>query len=101
MRPCSPTGGSAGGDRRAAGRRDRHHEPRRSATARADELTDAEIRDGLPRLLETVRRHRPEIVAVLGVTAYWVAFDRPEAQIGPQPETLEAARLWVLPISAA
>lgn len=67
------------------------------ATARADELTDEEIRAGVPRLHDTVRRWRPPVVAVLGVSAYRVAFRRPKAAVGEQPETVEGARLWVLP----
>jgi TDG/mug DNA glycosylase family protein len=31
------------------------------------------------------------------VTAYRTAFARPKASIGPQPERLGTARLWVLP----
>jgi double-stranded uracil-DNA glycosylase len=67
------------------------------ATARADELTDDEIRAGVPRLEETVRTWRPGTVAVLGITAYRTAFRRPKAVIGPQPEDLQGAALWVLP----
>ena len=67
------------------------------ATARADELTDDEIRAGLPRLRALVDRVRPRTVAVLGVTAYRVAFGRPKAVVGRQPETLDGAPLWVLP----
>ena len=67
------------------------------ATARADELTDDEIRAGQPRLAETVRTWRPRAVAVLGITAYRTAFRRPRATVGPQPEPLEGAALWVLP----
>jgi TDG/mug DNA glycosylase family protein len=67
------------------------------ATARADELTDDEIRAGVPRLARTVRTWRPGTVAVLGITAYRTAFARPSATVGPQPETLEGAPLWVLP----
>jgi TDG/mug DNA glycosylase family protein len=67
------------------------------ATARADELSAHEIRDGLPRLRATVDRWRPPYVAVLGVTAYRIAFAHPKAGVGPQPETLDGARLWVLP----
>jgi double-stranded uracil-DNA glycosylase len=67
------------------------------ATARADELTDDEIRAGHPRLLRTVRRWRPGWVAVLGVTAYRVAFAKPKAKVGDQHEDLGGARLWVLP----
>lgn len=67
------------------------------ATARADELTDDEIRAGVPRLEATVRRWRPRSVAILGITAYRTAFGRPKAVIGPQPESLAGAALWVLP----
>lgn len=67
------------------------------ATARADELTDDEIRTGVPRLESTVRKWRPGTVAVLGVTAYRTAFRRPKAVVGPQTETIEGAALWVLP----
>jgi double-stranded uracil-DNA glycosylase len=67
------------------------------ATARADELTDDEIRAGVPRLEATVRRWHPRTVAILGITAYRTAFRRPKAVIGPQPETIQGAALWVLP----
>jgi TDG/mug DNA glycosylase family protein len=67
------------------------------ATARADELTDDEIRAGVPRLEATVRRWHPRTVAILGITAYRTAFGRPKAVIGPQPETVAGAALWVLP----
>jgi TDG/mug DNA glycosylase family protein len=36
-------------------------------------------------------------VAIAGVTAYRTAFARPKARLGPQPEPLGAARLWILP----
>lgn len=67
------------------------------ATARADELTAAEIRAGVPRLVTLVRRWRPPFVAMLGVTAYRVAFGRPAARVGVQPGQLAGAQLWVLP----
>jgi double-stranded uracil-DNA glycosylase len=67
------------------------------ATARADELTKVEIRAGVDPLRRLVRRVRVPYVAFLGVTTYRVAFGRPRAQVGAQEETLEAARVWVLP----
>ena len=67
------------------------------ATARADELADDEIRAGVPGLRELVRQWRPRAVAVLGVTAFRVAFARPKAVVGAQPESLEGSLLWVLP----
>ena len=67
------------------------------ATARADELTDDEIRAGVPRLEKLVAEWRPRSVAVLGVTAYRTAFGRPRATVGRQDETLDGVPLWVLP----
>lgn len=67
------------------------------ATARADELAPDEIRAGLPALRRLVERWRPPLVAVLGVTAYRIAFGRPGARVGRQPEALAGAQLWVLP----
>src|SRR4051794_6600529 len=63
------------------------------ATARADELSDEEIRAGVPRLEELIARWRPPVAAVLGVSAYRVAFSRPRAVVGRQPETLAGAVL--------
>jgi TDG/mug DNA glycosylase family protein len=67
------------------------------ATAGADELTADELAAGRRRLERLVRRHAPRWVAVLGLGAYRVAFGRPLAVVGGQPETLAGARLWVLP----
>jgi TDG/mug DNA glycosylase family protein len=67
------------------------------ATARADELTNDEIRAGVGPLTALVETWRPAYVAVLGVTAYRIAFARPKAAVGRQPETLAGAGLWVLP----
>ncbi len=67
------------------------------ATAQAAELTAAELRDGAARLLALIDQRRPRFVAIAGVTAYRTAFDRPKASLGPQPEPLGTARLWVLP----
>lgn len=66
-------------------------------TATAAELEDAELREGATRLLATVERYRPASVAILGISAYRVAFDRPKAEIGPQPERIGPGALWVLP----
>ncbi|GLZ04599.1 mismatch-specific DNA-glycosylase [Actinomadura sp. NBRC 104412] len=66
-------------------------------TARADELTPEELREGGLRLRALVERHRPAYLAVAGVTAYRTAFGDPRAQIGPQPDTFGPSRLWILP----
>jgi len=44
-----------------------------------------------------VQRHRPRVVAFLGVGAYRSAFGRPRAVLGRQPEKMAGASLWVLP----
>jgi TDG/mug DNA glycosylase family protein len=67
------------------------------ATARADELDAAELQAGGRRLLAKVEAYAPVWIAVLGVSAYRTAWARPQAQIGPQAQTLGGARLWVLP----
>ena len=69
----------------------------RRATARADELTTDELREGGDRLLATIARTRPVVVAVAGITAYRQAFGVRKAQTGEQPEPVEGARLWVMP----
>jgi TDG/mug DNA glycosylase family protein len=67
------------------------------ATAQAAELTRAELQEGAARLLALVGARHPNFVAILGVTAYRTAFARPKAVIGPQPDPLGGARLWILP----
>jgi double-stranded uracil-DNA glycosylase len=67
------------------------------ATARADELTPQELRDGGAALLAKAARARPRWLAVVGVTAYRTAFGHPGAGVGPQEPTADDTRLWVLP----
>jgi TDG/mug DNA glycosylase family protein len=67
------------------------------ATARADELTREELRAGAQALAELVARYTPTVVAVAGISAYRVAFDRPASVLGEQAERVAGARLWVLP----
>jgi TDG/mug DNA glycosylase family protein len=67
------------------------------ATAKASQVSDDELRAGAAHLRSTVERHRPAAVAVLGVSAYRVAFADPSAAIGRVAEPLAGAELWVLP----
>ena len=66
-------------------------------TASAAELSAEELRAGRGRLERKVRRFRPRAVAVVGITAFRTAFERPEAGLGRQPEALAGALVWVLP----
>ncbi|PJJ65622.1 mismatch-specific DNA-glycosylase [Compostimonas suwonensis] len=67
------------------------------ATARADELSTSELTAGALSLTERVARIRPRAVAMLGITAYRIAFARPKALVGRQPESIGGAQLWVVP----
>ena len=67
------------------------------ATAKASELGADELRAGGETLRVFVRRHRPVVVAVAGITAYRTAFSQPRAVPGEQPEPFERARLFVVP----
>ena len=67
------------------------------ATARAAELTPDELRAGREHLEQVVVRHRPRVVAVLGITAFRSAFGRAKAVPGRQEERLGDAELWVVP----
>ncbi|MBZ9642474.1 MULTISPECIES: G/U mismatch-specific DNA glycosylase [unclassified Streptomyces] len=67
------------------------------ATARADELSAEEYREGGRLLSLKVARLRPRWLAVVGVTAYRAAFDDRTAQVGPQARTIGNTRVWVLP----
>ncbi|MET8829357.1 G/U mismatch-specific DNA glycosylase [Streptomyces sp. NPDC004610] len=67
------------------------------ATARADELSADEYREGGRLLAEKVERLRPRWLAVVGVTAYRAAFDDRRAKVGPQERVFGGTRVWVLP----
>lgn len=67
------------------------------ATATAAELAPDELRAGAPVLVEKVARYQPQVLAVLGISAYRVAFERPKAVIGRQPEPIGTTTVWVLP----
>jgi TDG/mug DNA glycosylase family protein len=67
------------------------------ASAAADELSVDELTTGGKRLRARVRRYKPRYLAVLGVGAYRVAFDRPKAVLGLQSEGIGGTKVWVLP----
>ena len=66
-------------------------------TARADELARAELVAGAQRLADLVAAVRPRVLAVVGVTAYRVAFADPAAGFGPQGREVAGSAVWVLP----
>ena len=69
----------------------------RRASARADELSAPELREGGDRLVRDVAAWQPRVVAVAGITAFRAAFGARKAVVGRQPEPLSGAELWVVP----
>jgi TDG/mug DNA glycosylase family protein len=72
----------------------------RRATARASELSAAELREGGERLHGLVAQRRPTVVAIAGVTAYRQAFGERRATLGrqsPPDDRWSGAALWVVP----
>lgn len=68
------------------------------ATPGIDTLAPGEYVAGLRVLHRKVRRFKPDIVAWVGVSLYRFVFAKKGAvTLGPQPETFEGARVFVLP----
>jgi TDG/mug DNA glycosylase family protein len=67
------------------------------ASARADDLSETELREGARNLARKVSRYRPRFIGFLGITAYRMAFERPRAVLGRQQETIGDGEIWVLP----
>lgn len=67
------------------------------ATGSAAELTKVELIEGGINLVEKVIEFQPQVLALLGLTAYRVAFGKATAGIGLQEQTIGQTRLWVLP----
>lgn len=66
-------------------------------TRTAAELGPAELRAGGAALAGLVARYRPRVLAVLGITAWRLAFDRPRATLGLQPDRVGGARTFAVP----
>ncbi|MBB5830786.1 mismatch-specific DNA-glycosylase [Brachybacterium aquaticum] len=54
------------------------------ATARADELTREELREGGRALVRRLPELRPRTVAIAGITAFRTAYSQPRARLGRQ-----------------
>jgi TDG/mug DNA glycosylase family protein len=67
------------------------------ASAAADELTTEELLEGGRRLTLKLKQFRPRVLAVLGVGAYRTAFQRNDAKLGVQPESIGGTAVWVMP----
>lgn len=70
------------------------------ATPGIDALRPSEYADGLAALRRKVRRWKPEIVALIGVTLFRAIFQvriKQPVALGPQPDRIEGAAVFVLP----
>ncbi len=68
------------------------------ATRSADELRPDEIKRGIARLRGKIQHVRPAVVAFVGVSIYRQFFGRAaSAGVGPKPERICGARVFVLP----
>ena len=67
------------------------------ATARADELTDDELRAGGQRLEAKVKRWRPTVVAFVGIGPYRIVSGIKDARVGLQKAPFGGSHAWVLP----
>jgi uracil-DNA glycosylase len=89
-----------------------HHQPDRAAKPGINDLRPAEYVEGWKILSKKIRRYRPDVVALVGVTLYRAilpllpdvpAGERRAARLSPghvlglRPETIHGARLFVLP----
>ena len=94
---ASRRGGSIRGNRTNCSRSDaaRRTSWRGPRRRRPSSMT-RNLRAGRRRLERKVRRYRPRVVAIVGLGAYRVAFDRPRATLGLQPDTITGAAVWVL-----
>jgi TDG/mug DNA glycosylase family protein len=67
------------------------------ATARADELSSAELQRGTRSLVRKIKRRSIRCIAFLGITAFRTGFARPTATVGRQDEQIGASNVWALP----
>ena len=66
------------------------------ATARAAELPPARLKEDGVALRARVADLRPTVVAILGISAYRMAFDDPAAMVGRQADWGDS-QVWVVP----
>lgn len=66
-------------------------------TARADELTNDELRAGGQRLAAKVKRWRPTVVAFVGIGPYRIVSGIKNARVGLQTTPFGGSHAWVLP----
>lgn len=66
-------------------------------SAKADELTTAELQEGTKVLIKTVQEYKPAWLVPLGIGPFRKGFNLPEANVGLQGITIDSTRIWLLP----
>ena len=66
-------------------------------TGSSSELTPAELRAGAEQLVAKVLLLKPKLLAIVGISSYRTAFQKPAAKMRLQPETIGTTKIWVLP----
>ncbi|MBS1119712.1 MAG: mismatch-specific uracil/thymine DNA-glycosylase [Deltaproteobacteria bacterium] len=67
------------------------------SSAAADEVSKEELRAGARTLRRKVLKFTPRFLAVCGLVAYRLGFERPKARVGLQAERIGATAIWLLP----
>lgn len=67
------------------------------ATVAAAELHPDELVQGGKRLRAKIDQYQPRVLAILGISAYRLAFNQPRASLGRQAETVGNTEVHVLP----
>ncbi len=67
------------------------------ASVAADVLTREEYELGAKKLEAKVKKFTPKFLAIVGIGAYRVGFNRKDAKLGLQAETIGETKIWVLP----
>ena len=67
------------------------------ATAAAAELSKTELQGGALELIRKVEHYKPEVLAILGISAYRAAFKMPKAKLGLQSLKINSTHIFVLP----
>jgi len=67
------------------------------ATASAEDVEREELRAGARNLHRKVSKFKPRFVAICGLVAYRVGFERNKAVVGLQKERMGSSSIWLLP----
>lgn len=67
------------------------------ATVAAADLSKEELKQGGQLLLQKVREYKPQVLALLGISVYQVAFGQKGGGVGLQELMIGDTQVWVLP----